>query len=94
MDGGINIIIIFGIMYVLFWTSHPSKPYQKCLCLANYYEFLSFWCTHTIKVFLQGNSFINKASVQGFFKAFSYINGYQLFLSLHLLVGVKDVHVC
>ena len=82
MDGGIILLSIFGIMYVLFGTSLIPKPYQELS-----YVFL----VHTLYQGIFRDGFINKASVQGFLKTFLFING-PIFL-LHLIVGVKGRNV-
>lgn len=90
MDGGIILLSIFGIMYVLFGTSLIPKPYQEMsyvLPIIMNFVFL----VHTLYQGIFRDGFINKASVQGFLKAFLYING-PIFL-LHLLVGVKGRNV-
>lgn len=82
MDGGIILLSIFGIMYVLFGTSLIPKPYQELS-----YVFL----VHTLYQGIFRDGFINKASVQGFLETFLFING-PIFL-LHLIVGVKGRNV-
>ena len=90
MDGGIILLSIFGIMYVLFGTSLIPKPYQEMsyvLPIIMNFVFL----VHTLYQGIFRDGFINMASVQGFLKTFLYING-PIFL-LHLLVGVKGRNV-
>lgn len=90
MDGGIILLSIFGIMYVLFGTSLIPKPYQELsyvLPIIMNFVFL----VHTFYQGIFRDGFSNKASVQGFLKAFLYINGPIFFL--HLLVGVKGRNV-
>ena len=90
MDGGIILLSIFGIMYVLFGTSLIPKPYQEMSYLLPIIMNFVF-LVHTFYQGIFRDGFINKASVQGFLKAFLYING-PIFL-LHLLVGVKGRNV-
>lgn len=90
MDGGIILLSIFGIMYVLFGTSLIPKPYQEMsyvLPIIMNFVFL----VHTFYQGIFRDGFSNKASVQGFLKTFLFING-PIFL-LHLLVGVKGRNV-
>ena len=90
MDGGIILLSIFGIMYVLFGTSLIPKPYQEMsyvLQIIMNFVFL----VHTLYQGIFRDGFSNKASVQGFLKTFLFING-PIFL-LHLLVGVKGINV-
>ena len=53
MDGGIILLSIFGIMYVLFGTSLIPKPYQEMSYVLPIIMNFVFWCTHSIKVFLE-----------------------------------------
>ena len=53
MDGGIILLSIFGIMYVLFGTSLIPKPYQELSYVLPIIMNFVFWCTHSIKVFLE-----------------------------------------
>ena len=90
MDGGIILLSIFGIMYVLFGTSLIPKPYQEMsyvLPIIMNFVFL----VHTFYQGIFRDGFSNKASVQGFLKTFLFING-PIFL-LHLIVGVKGRNV-
>jgi len=84
MDGGIILLSIFGIMYVLFGTSLIPKPYQEMsylLLIIMNFVFL----VHTLYQGIFRDGFSNKASVQGFLKTFLFING-PIFL-LHYLLG-------
>ena len=90
MDGGIILLSIFGIMYVLFGTSLIPKPYQEMsyvLPIIMNFVFL----VHTLYQGIFRDGFSNKDSVQEFLEPFLYING-PIFL-LHLLVGVKGRNV-
>lgn len=90
MDGGIILLSIFGIMYVLFGTSLIPKSYQEMsyvLPIIMNFVFL----VHTFYQGIFRDGFSNKASVQGFLKTFLFING-PIFL-LHLIVGVKGRNV-
>ncbi|MCY7096915.1 hypothetical protein MK409_02360 [Streptococcus oralis] len=65
MDGGIILLSIFGIMYVLFGTSLIPKPYQEMsyvLPIIMNFVFL----VHTFYQGIFRDGFSNKASVQGF----------------------------
>ena len=90
MDGGIILLSIFGIMYVLFGTSLIPKPYQEMSYLLPIIMNFVF-LVHTFYQGIFRDGFSNKASVQGFLKTFLYING-PIFL-LHLIVGVKGRNV-
>ena len=90
MDGGIILLSIFGIMYVLFGTSLIPKPYQEMSYLLPIIMNFVF-LVHTLYQGIFRDGFSNKASVQGFLKTFLFING-PIFL-LHLLVGVKGRNV-
>lgn len=84
MDGGIILLSIFGIMYVLFGTSLIPKPYQEMsyvLPIIMNFVFL----VHTFYQGIFRDGFSNKDSVQGFLKTFLFING-PIFL-LHYLLG-------
>ena len=90
MDGGIILLSIFGIMYVLFGTSLIPKPYQEMsyvLPIIMNFVFL----VHTFYQGIFRDGFSNKASVQGFLKTFLFING--PILILHILAGVKRTKV-
>lgn len=90
MDGGIILLSIFGIMYVLFGTSLIPKPYQELsYVLPIIMNFVFLMNTLYQGIFRDG--FSNKASVKGFLKTFLFING-PIFL-LHLIVGVKGRNV-
>ena len=90
MDGGIILLSIFGIMYVLFGTSLIPKSYQEMSYLLPIIMNFVF-LVHTFYQGIFRDGFSNKASVQGFLKTFLYING-PIFL-LHLIVGVKGRNV-
>ncbi|OJG03360.1 hypothetical protein BBP19_01900 [Streptococcus oralis] len=90
MDGGIILLFIFGIMYVLFGTSLIPKPYQEMSYLLPIIMNFVF-LVHTLYQGIFRDGFSNKASVQGFLKTFLFING-PIFL-LHLIVGVKGRNV-
>ena len=90
MDGGIILLSIFGIMYVLFGTSLIPKPYQEMSYLLPIIMNFVF-LVNTLYQGIFRDGFNNKASVQGFLKTFLFING-PIFL-LHLLVGVKGRNV-
>ena len=87
MEGGIILLSIFGIMYVLFGTSLIPKPYQEMSYVLPIFVFL----VHTFYQGIFRDGFSNKASVQGFLQPFLFING-PIFL-LHLIVGVKGRNV-
>lgn len=90
MDGGIILLSIFGIMYVLFGTSLIPKPYQEMsyvLPIIMNFVFL----VHTLYQGIFRDGFSEKTSVQEFLEPFLYING-PIFL-LHLIVGVKGRNV-
>lgn len=90
MDGGIILLSIFGIMYVLFGTSLIPKPYQEMsyvLPIIMNFVFL----VYTLYQGIFRDGFSEKTSVQGFLQPFLYING-PIFL-LHLIVGVKGRNV-
>ena len=90
MDGGIILLSIFGIMYVLFGTSLIPKPYQEMsyvLPVIMNFVFL----VHTLYQGIFRDGFSEKTSVQEFLEPFLYING-PIFL-LHLIVGVKGRNV-
>ncbi len=84
MDGGIILLSIFGIMYVLFGTSLIPKPYQEMSYLLPIIMNFVF-LVHTFYQGIFRDGFSNKASVQGFLKTFLFING-PIFL-LHYLLG-------
>lgn len=90
MDGGIILLSIFGIMYVLFGTSLIPKPYQEMSYLLPIIMNFVF-LVHTLYQGIFRDGFSNKASVQEFLEPFLYING-PIFL-LHLIVGVKGRNV-
>ena len=90
MDGGIILLSIFGIMYVLFGTSLIPKPYQEMsyvLPIIMNFVFL----VHTLYQGIFRDGFSEKTSVQEFLEPFLFING-PIFL-LHLIVGVKGRNV-
>ena len=90
MDGGIILLSIFGIMYVLFGTSLIPKPYQEMSYV--FPMIINFvFLVNTLYQGIFRDGFKNKTSVQGFLQPFLYING-PIFL-LHLMVGLKGRNV-
>ena len=90
MDGGIILLSIFGIMYVLFGTSLIPKSYQEMSYLLPIIMNFVF-LVYTLYQGIFRDGFSEKTSVQGFLQPFLYING-PIFL-LHLIVGVKGRNV-